>query len=202
MRITLQSVGPGPAPAAASFSVALDPQVVSDIRITAARLNHKAHDAGVRIRSQTLTSSLFETRCRTKMKLKPGDQLDLDLEVRTRKLTGDLPTIKHPSVGLIDMGNHVAQRLSWWIPWQIRWRLLATASVISVLCVVIAFLGFMSKKPINSNEIGCDPIARCTDWRPLYWLEAGVISFACCMALTVVTFVVEKIAQIRCRTSA
>lgn len=93
------------------------------------------------------------------------------------------------------MGNHVAQRLSWWIPWQFRWRLLATASVISVLCVVIAFLGFMSKKPINSNEIGCDPIARCTDWRPLYWLEAGVISFACCMALTVVTFVVEKITR-------
>jgi hypothetical protein len=44
------------------------------------------------------------------MKLKSGDRLDLGLEVRTRKPTGDLPTIKHPSAGLIDMGDHVTQR--------------------------------------------------------------------------------------------
>jgi hypothetical protein len=48
------------------------------------RLNNKAHDAGVR--------------------------LDLGLEVRTRKPTGDLPIVKHPTVGLIDMGNHITQR--------------------------------------------------------------------------------------------
>ncbi|WP_329457029.1 hypothetical protein [Streptomyces sp. NBC_01497] len=109
-RLTVHSVGPGPAPAAVSFSVALDPQVVSDVSITTARLNHKVHDAGVRLLSHTRTSSLFETRWSTAVKLTSGDRLDLGLEVRTRKLTGDLPTIKHPSVGLIDMGKHVTQR--------------------------------------------------------------------------------------------
>jgi hypothetical protein len=110
VRITLHSVGPGPAPAAVSFSVALDPQVVGDVRITTARLNHKVHDAGVRLLSDTRTSSLFETRWTTAVKLKSGDRLDLGLKVTTRKPTGDLPTIKHPTVGLIDMGEHVTQR--------------------------------------------------------------------------------------------
>lgn len=30
--------------------------------------------------------------------------------LRARKLTGELPTIKHPSVGSIDMGSHATQR--------------------------------------------------------------------------------------------
>ncbi|MFI6549001.1 hypothetical protein ACIBO9_37725 [Streptomyces prunicolor] len=110
VRVTLHSVGPGPAPAAASFSVALDPQVVRDVSITTARLNHKVHDAGVRLLSHERTASLFETRWSTTVKLKSGDRLDLGLEVRTRKLTGDLQTIKHPSVGLIGMGDHATQR--------------------------------------------------------------------------------------------
>ncbi|MCX5237254.1 hypothetical protein OG824_18810 [Streptomyces prunicolor] len=110
VRITLSSVGPGVAPVAASFSVALDPQVVSDVRIVSARLNNKAYDAGVRLLSDTRTVSLFETRWTTRAKLKSGDRLDLGLEVRTRKPTGDLPTVKHPTVGLIDMGNHITQR--------------------------------------------------------------------------------------------
>jgi len=109
-RITLSSVGPGAAPVAASFSVALDPQVVSDVRIVSARLNNKAYDAGVRLLSDTRTASLFETRWTTRAKLKPGDRLDLGLEVSTRKPPGDLPTVKHPTVGLIDMGNHITQR--------------------------------------------------------------------------------------------
>lgn len=109
-RITLSGVGPGTAPVAASFSVALDPQVVSDVRIVGTRLNDKAHDAGVRLLSDTRTASLFETRWATRAKLGTGDRLDLELEVRTRKLKGDLPTVKHPTVNLIDMGNHVTQR--------------------------------------------------------------------------------------------
>ncbi|WP_327401564.1 hypothetical protein OG194_16260 [Streptomyces sp. NBC_01288] len=44
------------------------------------------------------------------MKLRSGDRLDLGLAVRTRKPTGDLPTVKHPTVGLIAMGNHITQR--------------------------------------------------------------------------------------------
>ena len=61
-RITVHSVGPGPAPTDVSFSIALDPQVVSDVRIVSARLNHKVHDAGVRLLSDTRTASQFETR--------------------------------------------------------------------------------------------------------------------------------------------
>jgi hypothetical protein len=109
-RITLSSVGPGAAPVAASFSVALDPQLVSDVRIVSARLNNKAYDAGVRLLADTRTASLFETRWTTRAKLRSGDRLDLGLEVRTRKPTGDLPTVKHPTVGLIDMGNPITQR--------------------------------------------------------------------------------------------
>ena len=44
------------------------------------------------------------------MKLKSGDRIDLGLEVRTRKPKDERPTIKHPVVGLIDMGNEVTQR--------------------------------------------------------------------------------------------
>jgi hypothetical protein len=110
VRITLESVGPGPVPTAVSFSLSLDPQVVRDVRITTARLNHKVHDAGVQLVSQSRTSSLFETRWRTTVRLESGDRLDLSLESSTRRPTGRLPTIKHPSVELIDMGDHVAQR--------------------------------------------------------------------------------------------
>ncbi|MET8814652.1 hypothetical protein ABZW47_21895 [Streptomyces sp. NPDC004549] len=109
-RITLDSVGPGTAPMPASFSVALDPQVVSDVKIVSARLNNKAYDAGARLLSVTRTATLFETRWTTRARLKSGDRLDLGLEVRTRKPSGDLPTVKHPTVALIDMGNHVTQR--------------------------------------------------------------------------------------------
>ncbi|MFD5234122.1 hypothetical protein ACFWJ5_37510 [Streptomyces qaidamensis] len=67
----------GHRPLAASFSVAQDPQVVCDVRIVSARLNDKAHDAGVRLLSDTRTASLFETRWTTRVKLQSGDRLDL-----------------------------------------------------------------------------------------------------------------------------
>lgn len=66
----------------------------------------------MRLLSDTRTASLFETRWVTRVKLKAGDRLDLELGVKTRRPTGDLPTVKHPTVNLIDMGNHVSQRLT------------------------------------------------------------------------------------------
>ena len=78
-RITLNSVGPGTAPVAASFSVALDPKVVSDVRIVGARLNDKVHDAGVRLLSDTRTAALLETRWATRVTRKSSDRLDLGL---------------------------------------------------------------------------------------------------------------------------
>lgn len=60
--------------------------------------------------SDTRTASLCETRSTTRVKLKSGDRLDLGCEVKSRKPTGDLKTVEHPTVGLIDMGNHITQR--------------------------------------------------------------------------------------------
>jgi hypothetical protein len=59
----------------------------------------------VRLLSDTRTASLFETRWTTRVKLRSGDRLHPGLEVKTRKPSGDLPTVKHPTVGLIDMGK-------------------------------------------------------------------------------------------------
>ncbi|WP_030911860.1 hypothetical protein [Streptomyces sp. NRRL F-5126] len=109
-RVTLHNVGPGTAPAAAAISVALDPRIVRDVRITGARLDHKAHDAGVRQLSSRRTASLFETHWTTRVRLKAGERLDLAVKVTTHRPARDLPTIKHPAVTLIDTGNHVTQR--------------------------------------------------------------------------------------------
>lgn len=108
--LQLDRLGPGATPVAASFSVALDPRVVSDVRIVGARLNGKVHDAGVRLLTDTRTVALSETRWTTRVKLKAGDRLDLALEVKTRKPTGDVPASNTRRVGLIDIGDQIAQR--------------------------------------------------------------------------------------------
>ncbi|MFF9028718.1 hypothetical protein [Streptomyces iakyrus] len=64
----------------------------------------------MRLLSDTRTASLFEIHWTTRVKLKSGDRLELGLEVKTRKPSGDLPTVKDPTVGLIDMGNHITRR--------------------------------------------------------------------------------------------
>jgi len=80
------------------------------VRIVGARLNGKVHDAGVRLLTDTRTASLFKTRWTTRVKLKAGDRLDLALEVRSRKPSGDLPASNTLRVGLIDIGDHIIQR--------------------------------------------------------------------------------------------
>ena len=107
---TLQSVGPGAVPLPASFSIALDSRVIRDVTIIKAQLNYKARDAGARLISHKRTSRLQENSWRTGVVLKAGDRLDLYLGVTVQGLTKDLPTIKHPAVTLIYMGNHVTQR--------------------------------------------------------------------------------------------
>jgi len=110
VRVSLQSVGPGAIPLPASFSIALDSRVIRDVTIIKAQLNYKAHDAGARLISHKRTSRLQENSWRTGVVLKAGDRLDLYLGVTVQGLTKDLPTIKHPAVTLINMGNHVTQR--------------------------------------------------------------------------------------------
>ncbi|NEA42256.1 hypothetical protein [Streptomyces sp. SID11385] len=64
---------------------------------------------------------------------------------------------------------------------------------ISVLCVVIAVFRVIAVRPVNPNEIGCDPEIRCVNWGPAYWFEAGAIGFVCCSVLAVATLVAEKV---------
>ncbi|MFD8812972.1 hypothetical protein ACFV23_16170 [Streptomyces sp. NPDC059627] len=79
--------------------------------------------------------------------------------------------------------------LSWWGTRWIRWCLLSAATVISVSCLVI---GDREKGPqISPGTIGCSPALACMGWRGIYWLEAGLIGFACCLALLIMTAVAD-----------
>ncbi|MEV8537806.1 hypothetical protein [Streptomyces sp. NPDC051572] len=40
------------------------------------------------------------------------------------------------------------------------------------------------------------------DWHPIYWLEAGLIGFVCCVLLLVPTVVAEIVNRSGTRTSA
>jgi len=79
--------------------------------------------------------------------------------------------------------------VSWWGTRRIRWCLLSAATVVSVACLVI---GYRDKGPrISPGTVGCSPALECMDWRGIYWLEAGLIGFVCCLVLLIVTTVAE-----------
>jgi len=81
--------------------------------------------------------------------------------------------------------------LSWWGTRRIRWGLLSAAAVVSALCVTN---GFLTKgPPVTPQTVGCSPAFECMNWGPIYWIEAGLIGFACCVVLTLVTLVAEII---------
>ena len=62
-------------------------------------------------------------------------------------------------------------------------------TIISVACLLI---GYREKGPqISPGTVGCSPALECMDWRGIYWLEAGLIGFVCCLALLIVTTVAE-----------
>jgi hypothetical protein len=90
--------------------------------------------------------------------------------------------------------------LSWWGPRPIRWGLLPAATVISGLCVVI---GVVMPVPPVSPESPCHPGQfQCMPQEPINWIVAGLIGFACCLALLLVTIVVEFIIWIGRRSGA
>lgn len=81
--------------------------------------------------------------------------------------------------------------LSWWGPPQLRWWLPVVAAAVSVVCIVI---GIESKgPPVTPETAGCSPLIECMDPHPLYWIEAGMFGFACCIVLLLITIVVEFI---------
>ena len=106
--------------------------------------------------------------------------------------------------------------LSWWGPRWIRWVLLPTAAVISVLCIVFGLFHTDSGTPTLSETVGmhqdgvafysddshCSPFFACMDRYPVYWMMAGLIGFVCCVALTLVTSAVDIVTGFKRRASA
>jgi hypothetical protein len=92
--------------------------------------------------------------------------------------------------------------LSWWRSWLVRWALLFTAATISVLCVVGSSLGPAPQVTppghCLAGQIQCMPPPQ----GPIDWFAAGLVGFAWCVVLLVVTLVVEIIILIRSWASA
>lgn len=89
---------------------------------------------------------------------------------------------------------------SWWGPRWIRWTLLSAAAVVSVLCVAAG--GAEKGSPADPTAVGCSPPIACMDWHAVYWLEAGLFGFACCVVLLVPTIVAEIVLRLENRATA
>jgi hypothetical protein len=68
--------------------------------------------------------------------------------------------------------------------------LLLAAVVISLLCIVVAFL--VPRTPVGPDS-SCRPALQCISPDPIYWMEAGLIGLVGGVALMVVTLVTEAI---------
>jgi hypothetical protein len=110
VQVTMRSVGPGKVPVPASFAVSVDPRLVRHVAVASVRLNRKPHNGAVRLVGTSRTGSIYQTRWRSSVLLKPGDVLDVRLRVSSLTPSGTLETIKHPVVGLTAMGTDMAQR--------------------------------------------------------------------------------------------
>ena len=89
---------------------------------------------------------------------------------------------------------------SWWGPRWIRWSLLSASAAISVLCVAAGGAGKGS--PADPTAVGCSPPIACMDWHAVYWLEAGLFGFVCCVVLLVPTIVAEIVLRLENRATA
>jgi hypothetical protein len=103
--------------------------------------------------------------------------------------------------------------LSWWGSRRIRWGLLFVAVVISVLCVAFGFHTYGGTPSVpedlrthgvtfSSDDLRCSPFFECMDRYPVYWMMTGLIGSVCCVALTLVTSVVDIITWFNRRGSA
>jgi hypothetical protein len=89
---------------------------------------------------------------------------------------------------------------SWWGSRRLRWILLSIAAGMSVLCAVI---GQDATGPgPDPQTIGCSPAFACADLRPVFVLVSGLLGLVCCLALAVLTLVVEFVVRVRRKASA
>ncbi|PPS67317.1 hypothetical protein BV882_38265 [Streptomyces sp. 46] len=81
----------------------------------------------------------------------------------------------------------------WVLAWRgaqpLRWGALSGGAVVSVLCVVIGIN--TNGPPVAPSPGACRPALACFDPDPVFWMVAGLLGFACCFVLTVVTVAVE-----------
>jgi hypothetical protein len=112
VRITLRSVGPGPAPGAISFAVSADPRLVSAVEVASAQLNYRPYGKRIRRTGMTRTASVLRTQWRAPLRLVPGDVLDVYLDVATVLPGGQLTGLTHPVVALVASGAAASQRLT------------------------------------------------------------------------------------------
>ncbi|MFG2963942.1 hypothetical protein ACGFZS_11770 [Streptomyces sp. NPDC048288] len=90
--------------------------------------------------------------------------------------------------------------LSWWGPPRIRSILLSVSAVVAVLCLAV---GNLTKgEPVSPEDASCSPAFTCMYWHPIYWVEAGLIDFGCCLALLVVTVLVDTVVRLGRRAFA
>jgi hypothetical protein len=89
--------------------------------------------------------------------------------------------------------------LTWWGSRRTQWVLLSAAAVVSVLCVIA---GAISKgPPATPQSVSCSPAFACMDPHPIYWIATGLIGVVCCVALMILTVLVEVVFTVGRRTS-
>jgi hypothetical protein len=88
---------------------------------------------------------------------------------------------------------------SWWGPRWTRWSLLSASTVVSVLCVATG--DAERRPPTGPTGVGCSPPVACMDWHPVYWFEAGLFGFVCCVVLLIPTVVAEVVLRLENRGS-
>jgi hypothetical protein len=107
--VSITGAGPGRT-APAEFTVSVDPQVVTGIKVVSATLNNQPYATSkITVVSRTTTETLRQVRWRTKAKLNAGDQLDVRLQVTFSTPSGGLKTITHP-MAFTEMASNPAAR--------------------------------------------------------------------------------------------
>lgn len=86
--------------------------------------------------------------------------------------------------------------LSWWVPEEFRWYLLAAATVVSVVCIVLGVVHLSAHQQLNPPKpYSCSPAIECTDFSPFTWIVCGLLGLGCTTVLLLMTFAVGIIRE-------
>ncbi|MFF7363281.1 hypothetical protein [Streptomyces sp. NPDC008125] len=89
---------------------------------------------------------------------------------------------------------------SWWGTRRLRWIGLSVAAAASAVCAVI---GRDAMGPrTDPHALGCSSALECTDLRPVFVIASGLLGCVACLALVVLTFVIEFVVRVRRKESA